>query len=383
MTRSLRRAHPRAWRFAVLSALFFWAGAACGQILHTGSVFVHLSEAPENHARLGSTPMLDGRIFVADMVNARIFDPVDMKWSAPIPYQREHVMPAAATLPDGRVLVVGTNTPESAPAEVYDPATNAFTSVGALRHLRYGVTLMRLPNGEVLVLGGRAPVTSDLILETEIFNPITRQFRLGPRQHYGHAWGVTVRLGDGRILLAGGVGADSYVHKFAEVYVPSANQFQVVGSMVVPRHRHASVLLPNGNAMISGGMASYVFPYMDQVGYDTEIFNPVTNTFSMGPYMVMSRMTHALIPLTTGKVLVVGGEDGNLTFPSWTELFDPVSGTFTLTDAYLMAGRGYVVAEPLSGGRALLMGGENYYGYRLTTSEAYVPDVIVRAGFDL
>jgi hypothetical protein len=69
--------------------------------------------------------------------------------------------PAAAPLPDRRVLVIGGVFDESlggylASAEVFDPATNSFSSagIGAMGTARTGAVAAPLPDGRVLVAGG-------------------------------------------------------------------------------------------------------------------------------------------------------------------------------------------------------------------------------------
>src|SRR4029077_12504650 len=69
--------------------------------------------------------------------------------------------PAAARLPDGRVLVSGGVFDEGlggylASAEVFDPASNSFSSagIGAMGTARTAAAAARLPDGRVLVAGG-------------------------------------------------------------------------------------------------------------------------------------------------------------------------------------------------------------------------------------
>jgi hypothetical protein len=58
----------------------------------------------------------------------------------------------ATLLPSGKVLVAGGD--ENSTAEVYDPATASFSTIGGMEIGRSGHTATLLPNGSVLVVGG-------------------------------------------------------------------------------------------------------------------------------------------------------------------------------------------------------------------------------------
>jgi hypothetical protein len=70
---------------------------------------------------------------------------------------------AAALLPGGRVLVAGgwslttNDDPSLASAEIYDPATNAWTVTGSLGDARGSLTMAGLPDGRVIAIAGVDP----------------------------------------------------------------------------------------------------------------------------------------------------------------------------------------------------------------------------------
>ena len=63
----------------------------------------------------------------------------------------------ATLLPNGKVIVVGgrdSNSVSLASAELYDPATGTWIITGSLNIARYDHTATLLPNGKLLVVGG-------------------------------------------------------------------------------------------------------------------------------------------------------------------------------------------------------------------------------------
>lgn len=83
-------------------------------------------------------------------------------------YRRMHLN--TAILPDGKVLIAGGTSDENItpvyPAEMYDPQTNTFTEVAALRTFRgYHSSMVLLPDGRVVMAGSNGNPTA------EVYNP--------------------------------------------------------------------------------------------------------------------------------------------------------------------------------------------------------------------
>jgi hypothetical protein len=155
----------------------------------------------------------------------------------------------ATLLRDGRVLIAGgLDGTESlydaiATAEIFDAATETFQAVEPMLHPRRGHTATLLQDGRVLIAGGAAEGAA------EIFDPATNRFTsaadVGARA--GH---TATLLRDGKVLLAGGA-------EDAVLYDPRRDE--VVERIALGRHlaRHAAVLLPDGSVLLLGGGESY------------------------------------------------------------------------------------------------------------------------------
>jgi thiamine pyrophosphokinase len=85
--------------------------------------------------------------------------------------------------------------------------------------------------------------------------------------------------------------------------------------MIEAKASNAIVLLPSGSVALVGGFgATY-----DQSA--TQIFDPVTMTFSPEAEMITSREYCEAVTLKDGRILVVGGTSSTATILKSAELF--------------------------------------------------------------
>ncbi len=154
---------------------------------------------------LGQTP--DGTLVA--LASAAIYDAQKDAWSEAAPMHHARAEPSLTRLEDGSVLALGGYGDDPsvlASAELYDPETDTWTEVGAMHRARVNHTVTSLPNGRALVvggIGGQVDAPSTPWPEAELFNLETQSFGIvasrAPRA--GH---TATRLGDGRVLIAGG-----------------------------------------------------------------------------------------------------------------------------------------------------------------------------------
>lgn len=184
-----------------------------------------------------------------------LFDPASGLFSASGPNMgMARVYHTATRLADGRVLVAGgtdgSGWDEAATAEVWDPATGAFTSTaGNLKDPRYGHAAVLLANGKVLLTGG--DTLSEDYNTCDLFDPATGTFSTAAPMLQGRRRHTATLLPDGRVLVIGGE-ADYRYHGTAEIYDPVANTWTYHGRMAGPRAGHAAALLPSGKVLVTG-----------------------------------------------------------------------------------------------------------------------------------
>jgi Kelch motif protein len=213
----------------------------------------------------------------------------------------------ATMLDNGKVLITGGLSPEwprQKLAEIYDPATGAFSPAGEMTTPRADHTATLLANGQVLLgAGSTGRSINEAVTETaELFDPATNRFTTtgaltAPRHKH-----AAVRLRDGKVLMIGG--ADSRLRGFynsAELYDPATGKFSATGGMSLARYkiREAAVLLVDGRVLIAGG------------GARLEIYDPATGVFSLLPDRVTMALRYSTTTLLgNGTALIAGGYGG-------------------------------------------------------------------------
>ena len=244
--------------------------------------------------------------------------------------------------------------------------------VGNLAHPRAVHTATTLADGRVLVAGGFGADEGELWASTELFDRTSSRFRAGPAMLAARQSHTATRLRDGRVLIAGGYGADGRTLASAELFDPAARRFVATGRMTEPRAGHAAVLLRNGTVLVVGGEAS-----LSHTLASAEIYDPATGRFVATGAMGGARTSHTATVLPDGRVLVAGGHRGrraSLRVLRSAELYDPAAGAFTATGA-LRARRHKHDAVTLADGRVLVIAGADERDDRgaYDTAEIYDP----------
>jgi hypothetical protein len=286
----------------------------------------------------------------------------------------------AVVLASGKVLVsggLGAGNTVLGQAELYDPATGRWSPAGSLSVARYGHTATLLPNGKVLVAGGCT--TNGCGAHTavsEVYNPASNSWSTTGSLNTARAYQTAVRLTNGEVLIAGGLAPT--VTASCELYNSSTGTWSNAASMKVARHLHGATLLPDGKVLVTGGTQSR-FPINS-----AELYDPTANIWTLTGNMLTGRYAHTATLLTDGTVLVAGGEGQLIScgkactsvIPTWkVEIYNEAAGKFTAT-AGLSRALAYHSATLMGNGRALADGGLGTTAYCcvvVTTAEDYTP----------
>jgi hypothetical protein len=138
--------------------------------------------------------------------------PLSSSAMLPSPYQATSTL-----LSDGRVLVVGATKYDQvagcmtpAAAVIFDPGTATFTTVDQMNTPRTGSAAVKVQDGRVLLLGGRAADCA-AVGSVEAFDPGTGQFHAIVTGFPAIQDFSATLLDDGEILIVGGYGADGQI----------------------------------------------------------------------------------------------------------------------------------------------------------------------------
>ncbi|MFN0180296.1 MAG: Kelch repeat-containing protein [Gemmatimonadales bacterium] len=352
-------------------------GVAPGGEQPSNGLLVPTAVMSASRAAHTATALPDGRVLVAggfvekgSARGAEIYQPDAGRFS-PLPLmiatRHSHT---ATMLPDGRVLIVGgygAGTTTLATAEVFDPATDAFAATGSLLAPRAGHIAVLLENGKVLVAGGLGPGWT-FLSSAELYDPATGRFSPTGSMTVARESHVAVRLSNGRTLIVGGHDgrrADIRLLTSAETYDPSSGTFSHAGDMRIRRHKHDAIVLPNGQVLITGGSDERD----DRGVYDSsELFDPKTGKFAIGPAMRLGRYKHAgsSLLLPSGLVLIAGGAPQ-------AETYDPRHRRFNLVAGEARMAGQFSAAAPLRSGGALITGGYGNGGGPRSSAWVYRP----------
>lgn len=332
-------------------------------------------------ARWGHTAtlLLNGKVLLAGgsgepLKTAELYDPKTHVWSPTGALSEGRYGHTATLLPNGKVLVAGGDADSAfvdeddeplASAELYDPTTEAWMPTGSMTSPHSLHTATLLPDGDVLVAGGYCDCDGPT---AELYNPTTGQWAAtGPMasERFEH---TATLLPDSRVLVAGGQGPSA--EGTAEIYDPATGAWTSTGDLTTARRRHTATLLTTGKVLIAGGREALLSVLASAA---SEVFDPVTGAWTASGDMSSRRWDAPLTTLPSGRVLIAGGRDPEIT-PSvldLAELYDPVAGSW-LPAASMASKHAGHSATSLQDGRVLIAGGSN--GEMLVPlSEVYDP----------
>ncbi|MDC0714794.1 kelch repeat-containing protein [Stigmatella sp. ncwal1] len=271
----------------------------------------------------------------------------------------------ATVLPSGKVLVVGgyKSPGDEAAAELYDPVTGTWSSAGMLNDARTEHTATLLSNGKVVVAGGHH--STGLLASVEVYDPGTNLWSsTGDMQlaRSKHGAVEVITPAGPRLLVMGGFDSPSWEQDTAELFDLATGSWTFAASMNTARSGFRAVKLSSGKVLVMGGNSFY------SIIDSAEEYDPSTDTWSPVGSLMENRRGYTATLLSSGKVLVTGGlhdtnGSGFVDLAS-AELYDPATSSWSSagsmpydTSVGGNGGRGSHAAALLATGEVLVVGG--------------------------
>ncbi|WP_437815317.1 CBM96 family carbohydrate-binding protein [Sorangium sp. So ce1078] len=293
-------------------------------------------------------------------MQVNVWDPVTNALT-PAPNTRTNVgCSGHAFLPDGRLLVSGGEPPDHIgagigllDANIFDYRDNSWTAAPNMNNPRWYPNNTALANGEMLVLTGDMTVdegnpipqvwrttggwrtlsTASRVLPSYSFTHLAPDGRVvvtGPERHTvllntagTGAWSSTIAsynftqfrsyassvlYDNGRVLVVGGGNPPTATAEVLDLNAATP-RWRNVGAMSVARRHHNATLLPDGQVLVTGGTSASGFNNPAGAVLPAEIWNPVTETWTVVASMRIPRLYHSTaVLLPDARVVTMAGK---------------------------------------------------------------------------
>jgi hypothetical protein len=205
--------------------------------------------------------------------------------------------------------------------EIWDPATRGWRLVTQrMAHTREHASATLMADGRVLIVGGDTPATAYVF--AEIFDPRTETFAPLSGAPAERRWlHAAHRLADGSVLIAGGIGGVSFGTLLSAVwrFQPSTQVFAPMPALNTTRVFAASVMTPDDELLLIGGQTGSEFSSTTGQSYRAAAAGGGQRAL---PLLPAEALFHTAIRLSDGRVLVVGGEDNFGHFATHAALYE-------------------------------------------------------------
>ena len=303
----------------------------------------HTSPTRLPDGRLISVAILGGPRYANDSsIALAVFDANTGEWThlSDVSVPTDRSSPDMIVLDDGRVLVLGGAEIIRSPSdslnplgivEAYDLSTGMWQTLEPMNQPAFGRSLVPLDDGRILAAGGFTgdPGMGKWSSGVEIYDPDTNRWMPAESMIVPRILPQSVVLPDGRVLVTGSDFSQSVATNNSpdsEIYDPATGKWTAAGAMPQRIYaNHTLTLLPDGRILAVGGLE-----ILDDGSYvplsTTEIFDPITNTWSPGPGLSQPRASHSATLMPDGSVLIVGGiseRNGQQYVTVSTEIIEP------------------------------------------------------------
>ena len=286
--------------------------------------------------------------------------PQPAHWQALDDLQMPHTAGGAALLPSGKVLVVGgysnfTTGELATLGESFDPSSGEWSLAPGLSVPRGSFGSSTLPDGRVLVAGGRIGIAWDAATAAvEVFDEVSGQWERFPDMPVARFDPFVARLPSGRVLVgagSNGLDGDGGVGTVQSVYVfdlPSRTWARVPNPPKPFGYGAKAAALPDGRVLVAGGGLS------GRNLADVQIFDESTSLWTISGNLAIARQFTDLVVLGS-KIMGYGIYGGaNASNFQTTEVFGLDTETWRLGRELNATGGSWSLLDQ---GHALLCGG--------------------------
>ena len=243
-------------------------------------------------------------------------------------------------------------------ASFWELATRRWHPLPSLPHPRQDHAAVTLPEGRVLLIGGRSHDAAEL-RTTLLWDPADRRFHEGPPLLAARSRPIAVSLADGAVLVLGSDFDDDMERGTrAEVLWPGARQWEPAGQTARLFHP-GPVCVSGERVLIAGGRDNgFGFAIVEGVHYAppldqmTEVWERSSRAWkTLGP-LTRSRDEATGVTLSDGRILVVGGWDRGTTLAT-AEVWDPRTNEWSETGSVALPRSSFALTALPNGGAAL------------------------------
>jgi len=299
-------------------------------------------------------PLLDGKLLImggdnGNLLNheyynsCELYNPSSNSFEAAPSMLRKRTYFMSEVLNNGNVIAMGgdnANEYGQLSCESYDWNTQKWSFIDSFQVRHEGARSVKLKDGRILVAGGQTN-------QCEIYNPITNKWTLTGSMLSSHGRGMSLTLlTNGSVVAVGG----EYQTTTIELFNVSTSTWTKQNSTLVGRKDHGAILMDNGNVLIAGTTLSPTSKF-------AEMYNSVTGQVSITGLLQYQLSFNKIIKLDNGKILTFG--IGDLLSPSNTKIFqeyDPTNLSWT-TGTYNSVGASDYTINRLPDGKILIAGG--------------------------